>query len=357
MKPEKADIFPIFLLHKRLISILFLWIIILPCMLFAAEPLPDLDVIQNLFYQGSVEQADQLLDKWIAADPNKEKIPFLLLLSAQKRSLPSSSTARYQELLRRYPSSQTSIDGALELAKCYLLLGDVESAEGALKPLFNLDASDDRRFEAFFLSGRIKERKNNDPGALQDYKIAKDSGDPVLSAEAWVGVGDCSSRLGQEEKAKEAYLKAIEISPEKLDLGKVYLELAKIERTSGRLSDARRYLNILTKRMTYSAYYKNGLELVQEIEDTQRIMERGSLAMLPVIPGRLTVRVRNIVNRDQAMEIVELWSRAGVTAEILPEGAAFTVRCTGLADMSEAVRLVNLLQKQMNLTAEIVRIR
>lgn len=125
----------------------------------------------------------------------------------------AEARVRLEKAYRKNPASPES---AILLAQAFLALDDIPSAASILEPF--LDPSRTPSYDLLILAGRVRQRQSDWAGALELYEgaIARFGINAVLLN----AIGDCAWKLGRMDKARAAWEKSLEVSPNQPEVRK-----------------------------------------------------------------------------------------------------------------------------------------
>jgi tetratricopeptide (TPR) repeat protein len=140
---------------------------------------------QSLFDRGSVEQADQALDRMLALDPSNVEA----LLMRAKIALDAGDGAAAARYFEKVPDIDSRQEGLQSLLKAYILSNQGESAEGIARKLATVhnDLGGIRAYADFLLAAGNSEAAVNLYDEWVDRLIVGDTGELVFAIQGLSG--------------------------------------------------------------------------------------------------------------------------------------------------------------------------
>jgi pilus assembly protein FimV len=144
-----------------------------------------LKAAQGLYDRGSVEQADQALDRMLSLDPSNVEA----LLMRGKIALDAGDGASAARYFEKVPDIDSRADGLRSLLRAHILAGNAEAAEGIARKLATVhnDLSGIRSYADLLLAAGNSEAALNVYDEWVDRLIVGDSGELTFTLQGLTG--------------------------------------------------------------------------------------------------------------------------------------------------------------------------
>lgn len=198
-----------FMKHSKyyLIAVLFLaYFFLNPRLTFAGEQASQFQGLK-FFQQGQYQKAQNEFNRILETDPSNATAHYYLGLTLGKQNQHKESIPSFKKALELDPS----------LTDAYLSLGisyfKIKSYDLALKELQNALRADPNNTSANFFAGLIYQEKGKHSKAIPYFEKSM-SGDKDFNQMALYNLGVSYDKMGDKEKARSSFNKAIELDPQ-----------------------------------------------------------------------------------------------------------------------------------------------